>query len=273
MDNNPGKREGHTAVWTGAEMIVWGGYDYDDDAEMSLYLDTGGRYDPDGNSWIPTPTDNCPAGRQYHTAVWTGANMIVWGGSYYDEGTGTSKYLNTGGKYDPTGDAWTTTTTDNSPAGRKYHEAVWTGTRMIVWGGGLDSTFFLPGGQYFPGGNGPGEAGKTGGEMRASKGGGTTVLVAYTPANCATDHAVYWGQSPILGSLVWTDGECARGADGTTDFDPGADPPAGEFFYFVIAGDDGTNEGSYGKDSSSTERPDAPDLVDCHPQQLAGACP
>ena len=55
-------------------MIVWGGY------EGSNYWNTGGRYNPSTNSWTATSTTNAPAGRSSHTAVWTGSEMIVWGG-------------------------------------------------------------------------------------------------------------------------------------------------------------------------------------------------
>ena len=48
---------GHTAVWTGSEMIVWGGI------EFSLYLNTGGRYNPATDSWTATSTTNAPTGR------------------------------------------------------------------------------------------------------------------------------------------------------------------------------------------------------------------
>src|SRR5260370_222130 len=37
--NGPTGRAGHTAVWTGSEMIVWGGED-----QNFLLLNTGGRY-------------------------------------------------------------------------------------------------------------------------------------------------------------------------------------------------------------------------------------
>ena len=57
-------------------MIVWGGL-------MTVsYLNTGGRYNPSTDSWTATSTTNAPAGRDYHTAVWTGSEMIVWGGDY-----------------------------------------------------------------------------------------------------------------------------------------------------------------------------------------------
>ena len=32
------------------------------------------------DTWTPTSTTNAPSGREYHTAVWTGSEMIVWGG-------------------------------------------------------------------------------------------------------------------------------------------------------------------------------------------------
>jgi hypothetical protein len=36
------------------------------------------------------------------------------------------------------------------PEARSYHTAVWTGTRMIVWGGGDGSGLFRMGGRYTP---------------------------------------------------------------------------------------------------------------------------
>ena len=70
-----------------------------------------------------------PLADNVHTAVWTGSEMIVWGG--YDGGN----VLNTGGRYNPSTDSWTATSTTNAPAARTDHTAVWTGSEMIVWGG------------------------------------------------------------------------------------------------------------------------------------------
>ena len=55
--------------------------------------------------------------------------MIVWGG--YDD----DFILNSGGRYNPATGAWTATSTVNAPEPRYYHNAFWTGTEMIVWGG------------------------------------------------------------------------------------------------------------------------------------------
>ena len=80
------------------------------------------------DTWTPTSTTNAPNARAGHTAVWTGIEMIVWGGG----ATGPT-YLNTGGRYNPSTDSWTATSTTNAPDARMYHTAVWTGSQMIVW--------------------------------------------------------------------------------------------------------------------------------------------
>jgi hypothetical protein len=56
-------------------MIVWGGYD-----DNLLGINSGGRYDPRTDTWRPTTVTGAPPGRDLHTAVWTGNEMIVWGG-------------------------------------------------------------------------------------------------------------------------------------------------------------------------------------------------
>src|SRR4029077_8947523 len=58
------------------------------------------------DTWTPTSLTNVPDRRGVHTAVWTGSEMIVWGG------VGVTS-LNTGGRYDPSTDSWTATSTTN----------------------------------------------------------------------------------------------------------------------------------------------------------------
>jgi hypothetical protein len=187
--NAPTGRYEHTAVWTGSEMIVWGGF-------VGSESNTGGRYDPSTDSWTATNTTNAPTARFYHTAVWTGSEMIVWGGrgnnsplntgGRYNPGTdswtstsntnaASSRYLhtavwtgsemigwggqdnqfllNTGGRYNPSTDSWTSTSTTNAPSARDFHTAVWTGSEMIIWGGFEGSNVFNTGGKYNPGTN------------------------------------------------------------------------------------------------------------------------
>ena len=118
-------------------MIVWGG------VGTSGRLNTGGRYNPSTDTWTATSTTNAPEARTEHTAVWTGSEMIVWGGF----GTGSGD-LNTGGRYNPSTNTWTATSTTNAPDARDSHTAVWTGSEMIVWGGVNGFGVLNTGGKY-----------------------------------------------------------------------------------------------------------------------------
>ena len=63
-------------------------------------------------------------GSFYHTAIWTGSKMIIWGG--YN-----GNYLSTGATYYPVSDTWITITNSSAPAARDLHTAIWTGNKMI----------------------------------------------------------------------------------------------------------------------------------------------
>jgi N-acetylneuraminic acid mutarotase len=133
----PSGRELHTAVWTGTQIIVWGGWN----SATNTYFDTGGRYDPAGDSWSAMAAFLFQ-NRSQHTSVWTGSSMIIWGG--YSG----SIFLNTGGIYDPVGNSWNTISGTGAPAARINHTAVWTGSRMIVWGGTTSTGSANSGGHF-----------------------------------------------------------------------------------------------------------------------------
>ena len=140
--NAPAARYGHTAVWTGSEMIVWGGGGGAGGGDFN----TGGRYNPTTGSWTATSTVNAPVARGLHTAIWTGTEMIVWGGY-----AGNGGELNSGARYNPATDTWTAISTNNAPTGRDSHTAIWTGGEMIVWGGyGIGNAGMDSGGRYHP---------------------------------------------------------------------------------------------------------------------------
>lgn len=87
----PTGRNTHTAIWTGSRMVVWGG-----NITGMAFQNTGGQFDPASGSWAVggTNTMGAPSGRSSHTAVWTGTQMIVWGGN-----TAGLVRVNTGGRY------------------------------------------------------------------------------------------------------------------------------------------------------------------------------
>jgi N-acetylneuraminic acid mutarotase len=182
IPNAPDGRRNHTAVWTGSEMIVWGGYDGFTD------LDTGGRYNPSTNSWTVTNTANAPDGRTGHIAVWTGTEMIVWGGLTCCP----LVYFNTGGRYNPVTDNWVATTTTAAPDGRTAETAVWTGTEMIVWGGSGTRVY------------------NTGSKYNPDTDSWTATSTSALSARYA--HAAVWTGSEMI---VW------GGSDGFTRFDTG----------------------------------------------------
>jgi hypothetical protein len=129
-----------SVIWTGKEMIVWGGSISENGY---IPVNNGARYNPTADTWLPTSTSGeCPQARSSHTAVWTGEEMIIWGARG-----------NSGGRYNPDLDSWIPTSTgDSCPEARYSHSAVWTGSEMIIWGGanGAMSPCLNSGGRYSP---------------------------------------------------------------------------------------------------------------------------
>ena len=71
--------------------------------------------------------------------------MIVFGGI-----KAAATLINTGGQFDPVANSWTATTTTGAPAIRYGHNAVWTGSKMVVFGGANTVNAMNTGGQYDP---------------------------------------------------------------------------------------------------------------------------
>ncbi|HWL66505.1 MAG TPA: kelch repeat-containing protein [Actinomycetota bacterium] len=123
-------RGGHSAVWTGEEMIVWGGLSrIPTTCHDCGYPTDAGAYNPSTDKWRAIRLGPM-SGRVDHTSVWTGQEMIVYGGST----PGGSRRRNSAGLYDLAADRWRKLP-EPPIAGRNFHVAVWTGTEMLVWGG------------------------------------------------------------------------------------------------------------------------------------------
>ena len=138
----PAGRSDHTAVWTGSEMIVWGGESISARYPGTIiYYSSGARYNPSNDSWIALPTLSAPQGRAFHSAVWTGSEMLVWGGL-------NGGALNTGGRYNPSS-GWSGIDLSNAPTARYNHAGLWDGAQMIVWGGTADGTNGIVSGARF----------------------------------------------------------------------------------------------------------------------------
>jgi N-acetylneuraminic acid mutarotase len=184
-------------------MIIWGGQN------GTTRFNDGGRYDPAADSWMTVTTVSAPGLRDHHTAVWTGTEMIVWGGW-----NGTGNYYNDGGRYNPLTDTWTAVSTYGAPTPRYYHSAIWTGREMIVWGGYTGpSGYFNDGGRYNP----------TTDTWTALP---TTAAPALSISPSGPDSAVLSWASPAVGHWLeqnadlrttnWTGAGLAATDDGTT---------------------------------------------------------
>ena len=110
-----------TAVWDGREILVVG---------AGAKAQSTFAYSPRANHWrrlapMPAPRVGAPA-------VWSGKQLLVWGGSNL---RGTAQ-LPDGVAYNPRTDRWSTIT--RAPLRARYGPAVqWTGHELIVWGGGI----------------------------------------------------------------------------------------------------------------------------------------
>ena len=126
----PQARYDHSTVWTGSEMLIWGGQSNSPSTYFSVA--SGGRYYPASDSWLPISNVNAPQSRYGHSAIWTGTEMIVWGGETIENGNRIA--LATGARYNPAVNAWTPISAIGAPTARVRPFAFWTGTRMLVWG-------------------------------------------------------------------------------------------------------------------------------------------
>jgi hypothetical protein len=94
-------RFGAATVWTGKELLVWGGSETADGG-APVIPPHGFAYDPKANRWSPLPQAPL-VGRLDPTAVWTGRALIVWGGERAKTplGSGTT-FFNDGAAFAPT---------------------------------------------------------------------------------------------------------------------------------------------------------------------------
>lgn len=137
----PEPRDNHVAAWTGSRLLVWGGR-----SEAGLFGD-GGSYDPQSRSWATLPTNNIPSARSDPMAVWTGNSWIVWGGADHTGALDTGARLRAGTNGVP--QSWAPISRVGAPSPRTAACVVWTGRRMLVWGG-LADTVLGDGAAYDP---------------------------------------------------------------------------------------------------------------------------
>jgi hypothetical protein len=120
-------REQAAYVAAGTRVFIWGGAD-----RTGSELRTGATYDVELDQWTTVPVDDdTPSARVLTTAVWTGTMVVVWGGGDHASLTDYA----TGGRYDPAAKKWMPMSTTGAPSARRAPYGVWTGSRVLFWGG------------------------------------------------------------------------------------------------------------------------------------------
>ena len=136
-------REDAAAVWSGTEMLVWGGRVRD---RLDALRD-GAAYEPLGDRWRALPRSPLSA-RGSPAAAWTGRELVLWGGAgdqpEVDEGREVLGIpLADGAAYDPATNRWRELAPSPLSA-RRDAQAVVIDGQVVIWGG----TTFL-GGHHF----------------------------------------------------------------------------------------------------------------------------
>ena len=131
LEGGPGYRDGAAVVWSGSELFVWGGVSGD---EGSPVRDDGASYDPATQTWTDLPA--APIGLHRAHGVWTGSELLLWGEYHPEQQTDVPKSdYATVLAYDPSARTWRTL--PSSPHLPAWGGAwTWTGTELVVFGGG-----------------------------------------------------------------------------------------------------------------------------------------
>lgn len=198
-------RSHHTAVWTGTELLIWGGFHgygainaNGEEYAVGTVLDDGARYNPALNVWTAMPTNGAPSPREFHTALWTGTEMLIWGGSATSNVFPSA--LGDGARFNPVSGTWSPVSLTNAPSARYGHTATWCGGAMIVWGGRHDfPTILGDGARYVPSSN------------------TWTALPLSNAPSARTEHAAVWDGNELL---VW--GGCLPTGTNTVILSDGA---------------------------------------------------
>jgi len=142
----PAPRGFHVATWTDRELMVWGGCAACR-GSGSTFTSDAALYDPNDDQWRPVGSANEPTPRIAAGHVWTGREVLVWGGG----ASGSSRQ--DGALFDPRTGAWRAVELATSPLGASYYGpggAAWTGHSALFWGGWRDRESHAGGAAYDP---------------------------------------------------------------------------------------------------------------------------
>jgi N-acetylneuraminic acid mutarotase len=123
-------------------MVVWGG------RNNFGILGDGAYYDPAADKWTTLSFPGAPSARFGAVAVSIGDRILIWGGTDQSGGLNTGAELLFGTNGIPTG--WVAMSTTGAPSGRSGHSLVWTGQKLLAWGGQASGSFLADGAAFDP---------------------------------------------------------------------------------------------------------------------------
>lgn len=133
-------RDGHSIVWTGQRLLIWGGADNPGGSDP--FTNDGAAYIPETGDWESLSAAPISS-RTWHSAVFTGSEMIIWGGFGDTD-------ITDGAAYNPTSNTWRSIASPPIASRWLGHSTTWTGTEMIIWGAVLDDQKEPLGAAYNP---------------------------------------------------------------------------------------------------------------------------
>lgn len=137
--NAPAGRVFHSATMLGDRMFVWGGLNRDTFESPFSSLNDGALFDFEKREWVSLPTMAgwVPDARFGHSAVSTENEVLIWGGCNQTniQLQCIGQQLSNGAKFDKKNLQWKQIAQPSFFIGVYEHKAIWTGSKMIVWGG------------------------------------------------------------------------------------------------------------------------------------------
>jgi hypothetical protein len=139
LPDPPEVRDGAAFVWTGSELLAWGGCEPHVEDSCTPTSD-GYAFDPSTATWQAiTPA---PEKGDFPRAIWTGTEAVFLSLTSGDQVGGVA--------YDPESETWRTIAV--APIEPRFGVVtVWTGSRIFVWGGGERARPVTDGALYDPG--------------------------------------------------------------------------------------------------------------------------
>jgi hypothetical protein len=133
-DGAPAPRTYHVVAFDGRRLLVWGGFGQAPDGSHQAFGD-GAAFDTRSKRWRPMAAAGAPSARFLPVAAWTGSKLLVWGGGAGSPGREPTQFRD-GAAYDPARDRWSPMASDGAPPPRWKPVTVWTGTLLVMAGGG-----------------------------------------------------------------------------------------------------------------------------------------